>query len=98
MSISLRGRRPLPPGGGLMLRSTASTNSSHDPKYGGTDGSLIVHLLMSARGFRREPRHNNFRWVGCPRAYRRVAYRNPNHILLSNRTELSDHLVPVSKW
>src|SRR5262245_44136282 len=26
-------------------------------------------------------RHNDFRWVGCPRVHRKVAYRNPNRIL-----------------
>jgi len=27
------------------------------------------------------PRHNDFRWVGCPRAQRGSAYRPPNRIL-----------------
>src|SRR5262250_1210213 len=26
-------------------------------------------------------RHNDFRWVGCPRVHRGVAYRNPHRIL-----------------
>src|ERR1044071_9302789 len=28
------------------------------------------------------PRHNDFRWVGCPQGHRGVTYRHPNRLLL----------------
>src|SRR5262245_32214481 len=44
-------------------------------------GSSIILPHVESHTHKEAPRHNDFRWVGCPRVSRGGAYRNPHRRL-----------------